>query len=338
MKKLTVIIAVLLSVAIFAGCTEQGTKIASISLEAAKSAAAEKLELDAEQIVFESIEFKTYNGKEYYEIEFKADGKEYECNVDALTGAIISFETPSGYLPDEQPNSTENQQVTEVVQKTESAAENQKAAEPQNTAESQNVTQVQNTEATKDKKDEFISADKAKQIALEHAGVSAKDVVFIKAEFDRDDGRKEYDVEFYSGNVEYDYEIDAVSGAVLSADRDIENYSPVKENNAAQNDNVNNSNTQSGNADSGNVQNNTQGSVHNDAIGADTAKKLALAQVPGATEADIREFETDRDDGRIEYEGKIVYSGIEYEFEIDGHSGAFRKWETEKADRDDHDD
>ena len=51
--------------------------------------------------------------------------------------------------------------------------------------------------------------------------------------------------------------------------------------------------------------------------------------MPGAAETDIWEFEIDRDNGRIEYEGKIVYGGVEYEFEIDGYSGAIRSWEAE---------
>ena len=59
------------------------------------------------------------------------------------------------------------------------------------------------------------------------------------------------------------------------------------------------------------------------------AKKIALEQVPGAKESDIREFEADYDDGRFEYEGSIWYNEIEYEFEIDGYSGEIRSWEEE---------
>lgn len=58
------------------------------------------------------------------------------------------------------------------------------------------------------------------------------------------------------------------------------------------------------------------------------AKKIALAQVPEASESDIREFEVDYDDGRVEYEGSIYYGDMEYEFEIDGYSGAIRSWEV----------
>ncbi|HJB04112.1 MAG TPA: PepSY domain-containing protein, partial [Candidatus Evtepia excrementipullorum] len=53
-------------------------------------------------------------------------------------------------------------------------------------------------------------------------------------------------------------------------------------------------------------------------------------EVPGATASDIYEFETDRDDGRLEYEGTIYYDGTEYEFTIDGYSGAIRDWDVER--------
>ncbi len=66
------------------------------------------------------------------------------------------------------------------------------------------------------------------------------------------------------------------------------------------------------------------------AITADRAKEIALAEVPGATASDIYEFETDRDDGRLEYEGTIYYNGTEYDFTIDGYSGAIRGWDVER--------
>lgn len=69
-----------------------------------------------------------------------------------------------------------------------------------------------------------IGAEKAKSIALEHAGVAAADTVFINVELDYDDGMRVYDVEFFSGNKEYDYKIDAASGAILGFDFDVEWY------------------------------------------------------------------------------------------------------------------
>ena len=64
-------------------------------------------------------------------------------------------------------------------------------------------------------------------------------------------------------------------------------------------------------------------------ISASQAKEIALAKVPGATVNNIYEFKQDWDDGRIEYEGSIYYSGMEYEFTIDAYSGAIREWEVE---------
>ena len=78
--------------------------------------------------------------------------------------------------------------------------------------------------ANKANKTKKISADKAKRIALGDAKLAEKDVTFVKVELEFENNRLVYDVEFYSGNVEYDYDIDAVSGAIVSADKDIENY------------------------------------------------------------------------------------------------------------------
>ena len=70
-----------------------------------------------------------------------------------------------------------------------------------------------------------IGVEKAKEAALSHAGVAESDTVFLIAEADYDDGRKEYEVEFYAGGTEYDYTIDAASGRVLKFDTELEWYS-----------------------------------------------------------------------------------------------------------------
>lgn len=98
-----------------------------------------------------------------------------------------------------------------------------------------------------------------------------------------------------------------------------------------------------GNNDSGN-QNNTQNQTQateqtaNDGtsvneenlIGEAKAKELALAKVSGATEQHIYDFDLDRDNGVLEYEGEIRYNGMEYEFEINAETGEFIKWQEEK--------
>lgn len=70
-----------------------------------------------------------------------------------------------------------------------------------------------------------------------------------------------------------------------------------------------------------------------DKLTPDQAKGLVLERVKGAGLADFWEFETDSDDGKLKYEGKLIYNGMEYEFEINGDTGEFRKWEVERADQ-----
>ena len=69
---------------------------------------------------------------------------------------------------------------------------------------------------------DFISADKAVQIALEKAGLSAKDVRIGRTDFDYDNGIWHYEVEFRQGNVEYDVDVKAEDGTILSFEKDID--------------------------------------------------------------------------------------------------------------------
>lgn len=69
---------------------------------------------------------------------------------------------------------------------------------------------------------DFIGKSRAEEIALDHAGIEASQLSWIHVKLDHDHGRVEYDVEFFSGNKEYDYEIDATSGDILSFDYDVE--------------------------------------------------------------------------------------------------------------------
>ena len=66
----------------------------------------------------------------------------------------------------------------------------------------------------------YISVDKAKTIALKQAGLTPAMVTFGKAVLKKDDGRVIYEIEFFTSSNEYEYEIDAYSGAILSQDVD----------------------------------------------------------------------------------------------------------------------
>lgn len=65
-----------------------------------------------------------------------------------------------------------------------------------------------------------------------------------------------------------------------------------------------------------------------EAISSDEAVQSALARMPGATVANVTEFNRDYNHGRLEYEGEIHYNGYEYDFEIDADTGTFIKWEV----------
>ena len=83
------------------------------------------------------------------------------------------------------------------------------------------TTAVDKEEPAADQK--YISVDRAKQIALEDAGLKAEDVKFTAAKFEDDKSRKEYDIEFYFGNLEYEYEIDAMTGRILDSEVEKDN-------------------------------------------------------------------------------------------------------------------
>ena len=65
---------------------------------------------------------------------------------------------------------------------------------------------------------EQITEADAKQIALEHAGLTEGAVKNLRVEYDRED--RQYEVEFTVKRVEYDYEIDAANGQILKAEKD----------------------------------------------------------------------------------------------------------------------
>jgi uncharacterized membrane protein YkoI len=155
--------------------------------------------------------------------------------------------------------------------------------------------------------EDVITLDRAKEIALAHAGLEETDVTFVKSWLETDDGRQEYEIEFYRGNTEYDYDIDALTGDIVSYDSDAKNYS------------------RSGS---------TQSAGNNTYIGEEKAKSIALAKVSGATESDIRLY-LDSEDGKPVYEGSILFNNTEYEFEIDAVTGTVLQWNYEPADDDD---
>jgi len=67
-----------------------------------------------------------------------------------------------------------------------------------------------------------ISADDAKAIAFQDAGVTEADVSLLDVHLDTDDGRTIYEVDFNVGMTEYDYDIDATNGAIIERSMDLD--------------------------------------------------------------------------------------------------------------------
>ena len=66
----------------------------------------------------------------------------------------------------------------------------------------------------------LITREEAETIALNHAGFTPDQVKWLRANYELDDGVHQYEVEFHQGIWEYDYEINAKTGEILSYDRD----------------------------------------------------------------------------------------------------------------------
>lgn len=190
-----------------------------------------------------------------------------------------------------------------------------------------------------------IGKDSAKNIAFEEAGVTEDQVSRLRVSKDRDDGRVVYEIDFDAGETEYNYDIAAKNGEILSAETEkrdsFANVQPNAEP-APQTQKESGSQEQQNTADSQtdtalsqateNTQPQTpvQGNSHNiqTAISQEEAQKAALARVPGAELKDLY-MELEIDDGQYIYEGDIVYQQTEYEFEIDANTGDFLKWSEE---------
>ena len=69
---------------------------------------------------------------------------------------------------------------------------------------------------------DYLTKEQAQAAALTHAGLTAAQITRLHTEFDIDNGIPQYDIEFHYNNWEYDYEIHAQTGAILSWDKEVE--------------------------------------------------------------------------------------------------------------------
>ena len=188
-------------------------------------------------------------------MEFWADGKEYDYEILASDGTILSYDYDAEY-------------------------------------QWSGSTGTGSASSTAD-----IGEAKAKSVALSHAGISESSTSYIYAKKDWDDGRWVYDVEFWADGKEYDYEILASDGTILSYDYDAE------------------------------YQWNGSSSTSGDTISTEKVKSIVTdrAGVSGT----FRELKLERDDGHTVYEGEMRSGRTDYEFTIDAYTGAVLEWDTD---------
>lgn len=145
----------------------------------------------------------------------------------------------------------------------------------------------------------YIGEDKAYEIALKHAGIDASTASALKCKLDKDDGIAHYDVEFKLGNVEYDYEINAIDGTVIKAEKEIDDDDDEK----------------------------------NDVVvtpGASITKEEAIAAAVKHAGVDPAALgtvkcELDRENGKVYYDVEFKLNGFEYDYKINSADGSVLK-------------
>ena len=208
-----------------------------ISLEEAKKIALKDAGLDesTQKIVFTREELNRNSGKPCYILEFYTAKKQYSYKVDAKNGSIIE-----AYhfilLADAKKIALDDAGVNvKVVFTTEElVAGGIKSPYYYFVFESDSARWTYKIDAvlgvimdkTCDKiispTPEFIGLEKAKQIALEDAGLdeAAQKIVFTREELSRNSGKPCYILEFYTAEKQYSYKVDAVSGEILGKKTD----------------------------------------------------------------------------------------------------------------------
>ena len=187
-------------------------------------------------------------------------------------------------------------QETVISEENTGTADTEKTVDTGDTANTADKEETADTKNSAAQQGTVISEEEAKAIALKDAGLT-EEVSGIRVKLETDDGVQEYEVDFYAGYKEYDYDIDAQTGEIRSKDMDIDDdFNKTK-------------------------------SVKT-AVTEEEVKKIVLEKVPQAAEKDIR-MHLDYDDGRTIYEGSVVSNGVEYDFEIDVDSGKILEWEEE---------
>lgn len=156
----------------------------------------------------------------------------------------------------------------------------------------------------------YIGLEKAIAAACKHAGIRTDDARYCTGELDYEDGMMVYEIEFVSGGYEYEYEINAKTGAVVKYEREL--------------DNEHRSST-------GTSTGTSTGASTSSSISSDKAVSIALADA-GVKSSDAKNLtvHSDYDDGVKVYEVEFNANGYEYDYTIKASNGAILERDRER--------
>ena len=314
-KKTGAAVLGVLCMAALAGCQNQQSQTAQtaeyIGIEAAKETALKSAGLTEDQADFSTAGLDSRDGTFFYQVNFEAEGMEYDYAIDAVTGVVIEensvaaddgAEAAGAAASEAETSGAAADDGAEAVGAAASrdAAGDAASGAVQASGAAQASEAAQTSAAAQNASDSgMIGEEKAKEIALNHAGLTEDQTQRLWVKRDYDDGRSIYEVEFYGeGRDEYDYEIDAVTGEIVAFDTDLHDHGTAPSEGQSQ-------------------------------VSEEQVRQIVLERVPGASAENIF-LHLEWDDGRLEYEGELIYDNMEYEFKIDAYSGAVTEWEAEQ--------
>ncbi len=273
------------AVATTAESVGQASDKAYIGTDRAKEIAVEHAGVAAGHVLGIRVEMDYERGGMVYEVEFYADGYEYDYDISAETGEIVKNdrEFEDEWWEDWEWSYDEMERMFAEEAAKEERRRNEQAL----------VQKEQGTSA------EYLTLDDVKKIAFEHAGVTADTVFDLETEFDHDNGRAEYEIDFESGEFDYSYDIDAVTGEIIKNNKknDPEN---LIENGLSL----------------------TSSDGNTEYISADKAKEIALSHA-GVHENNIFDYdcEFEHEKGRAVYEIDFESMNYEHDYDIDAVTG-----------------
>ena len=287
-------------------------KDSSIGEENARNFAFADIGIDPLSAESVEIEFGFQQGQFVYEIEFTADGMEYQYWIKASDGSVVKKEvdlTDDGNTHQQnvipsQVNAQPGQDAKSSQEEAANTQSSQEGTQPREDAKSsQEGTQPREDAQQSQDNNSQISLDTAKEMAVSDAGVSSSDVTYTKAEIEYDDGVAVYEIEFFTSTHEYEYEIDASSGTIKSKDK--EGFGINQKNRAG-----------------------NEGNSASD-IGMDQAKSIAASHA-GFSVSDVTfsKAKLESEHGSMIYEIKFYKDGMEYEYEVDAASGEILKFDS----------